>query len=591
MDPAGSGSVPGREKMLILGGSGKTTVGLDIGSHSVKVVELTRAGKAMKLSRYAVVELAPGTVVDGEVVNRDHLVSTIGDAVTKAGIKPKAVNSAVSGRSVIVRRIPMEKMTEAQARQAIHWEAEQHIPFRVDEVSIDFKIINEEAGPGQMEVLLVAAKKEVIHLHRGIIQGAGLRTASVDLEQFALLRAYQFAYNPSEDECVTILNIGADNTNLVIAKNGIPSFNRDLAIGGTRFVEAVQRFLGFDYETAEGVLRGNLPEGVSPDDVKNAVSSVIQELSTSVRRSFISFQASGESTRIDKMFISGGCSLMPDLASILSEQHGLPVERFSPFRNIQIEAGLVSEDEQPSLDALLSVATGLALRGFVPGDMDINILPEEEKQKTKASAAAAEASPMAAVISWLPLGLVVVCVILLGLHYMSMQKKRDGIREEVVSVEAEIARMEEQLSRQQEVTALEQSVNQKREAIASLSLQQKSTVYILEYLCRALYPQQSALAEETGKNIYLTDLTLMGTDLQLTGIARSWGDVIEFQRRLSEVTPDGTQNLFITGDFGQSYDVAPLEEGAGNETRYRFSMSVGINLSSLEPLVGDYAGM
>lgn len=576
--------------MLILGGSGKTTVGLDIGSHSVKVVELTRSGKAMKLSRYAVVELAPGTIVDGEVVNRDHLVSAVGDAVTKAGIKPRGVNSAVSGRSVIVRRIPMEKMTEAQARQAIHWEAEQHIPFRVDEVSIDFKIINEEAGPGQMEVLLVAAKKEVIHLHRGLIQGAGLRTASVDLEQFALLRAYQHAYNPSEDECVTILNIGADNTNLVIAKNGIPSFNRDLAIGGTRFVEAVQRFLGFDYETAEGVLRGNLPEGVSADDVKNAVSSVIQELSTSVRRSFISFQASGESTRIDKMYISGGCSLMPELTSILSEQHGLPVERFSPFRNIQVEPGLVTDEEQPALDALLAVATGLALRGFVPGDMDINILPEEEKQKAK-STGATEASPLAAVISWLPLGLVVVCVILLGLHYMSLQKDRDRIREEIVSVNADIARMEEQLSRQQEVTALEQELTRKRAVISSLSLKQKSTVYILEYLCRALYPQQSALAEEAGKSIYLTDLTLMGTDLQITGIARSWGDIIEFQRRLSEMSPDGSNTLFVTGDFGQSYDVAPVTDGAGRETRYRFSMSVGINMSSLEPLVGDYAGL
>ena len=576
--------------MLILGGSGKTTVGLDIGSHSVKVVELTRSGKAMKLSRYAVVELAPGTIVDGEVVNRDHLVSAVGDAVTKAGIKPRGVNSAVSGRSVIVRRIPMEKMTEAQARQAIHWEAEQHIPFRVDEVSIDFKIINEEAGPGQMEVLLVAAKKEVIHLHRGLIQGAGLRTASVDLEQFALLRAYQHAYNPSEDECVTILNIGADNTNLVIAKNGIPSFNRDLAIGGTRFVEAVQRFLGFDYETAEGVLRGNLPEGVSADDVKNAVSSVIQELSTSVRRSFISFQASGESTRIDKMYISGGCSLMPELTSILSEQHGLPVERFSPFRNIQVEPGLVTDEEQPALDALLAVATGLALRGFVPGDMDINILPEEEKQKAK-STGATEASPLAAVISWLPLGLVVVCVILLGLHYMSLQKDRDRIREEIVSVNADIARMEEQLSRQQEVTALEQELTRKRAVISSLSLKQKSTVYILEYLCRALYPQQSALAEEAGKSIYLTDLTLMGTDLQIAGIARSWGDIIEFQRRLSEMSPDGSNTLFVTGDFGQSYDVAPVTDGAGRETRYRFSMSVGINMSSLEPLVGDYAGL
>jgi type IV pilus assembly protein PilM len=577
--------------MLILGGSGKTTVGLDIGSHSVKVVELDRSGKAMKLSRFAVVELAPGTVVDGEVVNRDHLVSAIGDAFTKAGIKPKSVNSAVSGRSVIVRRIPMEKMTEAQARQAIHWEAEQHIPFRVDEVSIDFKIINEEAAPGQMEVLLVAAKKDVIHLHRGLIQGAGLRTASVDLEQFALLRAYQHAYSPSEEECVTILNIGADNTNLVIAKNGIPSFNRDLAIGGTRFVEAVQRFLGFDYDTAEGVLRGNLPEGVSAEDVKNAVSSVIQELSTSVRRSFISFQASGESTRIDKMYISGGCSLMPELASILSEQHGLPVERFSPFRSVQIEPGLVSEEEQPGLDALLAVATGLALRGFVAGEMDINILPEEEKQKAKTAGAAADASPFAAVVSWLPLGLVVVCIVLLGLHYMNMQKTRDSIRADIVSVDADIARMQEQLSRQLEVNALEQSLNQRRAAIASLSLQQKSTVYILEYLCRALYPQQSVLAEEAGKSIYLTDLSLMGANLQITGIARSWGDIIEFQRRLSEISPDGTRYLFQTEQYGQSYDVAAVTDGSGRETRYRFSMSVGINQTSLEPLVGDFAGM
>ncbi len=577
--------------MLLWGGSGKSTVGLDIGSHSVKVVELVRSGRTMKLSSYAVVELTPGTVVDGEIVNRDHLVSSVRDAVTKAGVKPKTVNSAVSGRSVIVRRIPMEKMTETQARQAIHWEAEQHIPFRVDEVSIDFKIINEESGPGQMEVLLVAAKKEVIHLHRGLIQEAGLKAVSVDLEQFALLRAYQHAYNPSDEECVTILNIGADNTNLVIAKNGIPSFNRDLAIGGTRFVEAVQRFLGFDHETAEGVLRGNTPEGVSSDDLKNAIGSVVQELSTSVRRSFISFQASGESTRIDKMYISGGCSLMPGLASILSEQHGLPVERFSPFRNIQVEPGLVPEEEEAGLDALLAVATGLALRGFVPGDMDINILPEEEKQKGRAAMGPAEASPMASMVSWLPLGLVVVCVALLGLHYASLHKKRDEIRQEISRVDVEISRMQEQLSRQQELADLEQTLNRKRAAIASLSLRQKSTVYVLEYLCRALYPQQSALAEESGKCLYLTDLTLMDTNLQITGVARSWGDIIEFQRRLEEISPDGNNVLFRTGDFGQSYDVVPVSSGTGQETRYRFNMSMEINLSSLEPLVGDYAGL
>src|SRR5512136_2242432 len=124
------------------GSSVKSAVGLDIGSHSVKVVELIRAGKSLKLAHYAIQELAPGTVVDGEIVNREHVNASIRDALRNAGIKPRAVFSAVSGRSVIVRRIPMEKMSEEEARQAIHWEAEQHIPFRIDEVSIDFKIIN-----------------------------------------------------------------------------------------------------------------------------------------------------------------------------------------------------------------------------------------------------------------------------------------------------------------------------------------------------------------------------------------------------------------------------------------------------------------
>ncbi len=353
--------------MLIFGGSGKSSVGLDIGSHSIKVVELARSGKGLKLSKYAVVELTPGTVVDGEVVNRDHLVESIRDALAKAGIKTRTVSSAVSGRSVIVRRIPMEKMTEAQARQAIHWEAEQHIPFRVDEVSIDFKILNEESAPGQMEVLLVAAKKEVIHLHRGLIQGAGIRTSAVDLEQFALLRAYQNSYNPPEDQCVTILNVGSDNTNLVIVKGGVPSFNRDLALGGGRFVEAIQRSLGLDYTTAEAVLRGNLPEGVSEIDVRNAVSSVLEELSTSVRRSFISFQASGESSRIDKMLISGGCSLMAGLSETLSEHHGLPVENFDVLGDMQIDGTLAVDDsERKSIEAVIAVAVGLALKAWSP---------------------------------------------------------------------------------------------------------------------------------------------------------------------------------------------------------------------------------
>ncbi|PIE52563.1 hypothetical protein CSA37_05975 [Candidatus Fermentibacteria bacterium] len=576
--------------MLMFGGSGKSSVGLDIGSHSVKAVELIRAGKGLKLSKYAVVELTPGTVVDGEVVNRDHLVESIRDALAKAGIKTKSVNSAVSGRSVIVRRIPMEKMTEAQARQAIHWEAEQHIPFRVDEVSIDFKILNEESAPGQMEVLLVAAKKEVIHLHRSLVQGAGIRAAAVDLEQFALVRAYQNAYHPSYDECVTILNVGSDNTNLVIVKGGVPCFNRDLAMGGGRFIEAIQRSLGLDYASAEGVLKGRLPEGVSEADVRNAVGNVLEELSTSVRRSFISFQASGESSRIDKMLISGGCSLMAGLSETLSEHHGLPVEHFRILGDIQLEGSIaVDENERESIQAVIPVALGLALKSLEPGSLDIDILPAEEK--VKKSRKPSSASPVMTILSWLPLAMIVIGLAVLFIHYRGLISERERLDQEISNKEAEIATMEEQVSRQRELDLLETQLTERRAAVNSLSLRQKSTVYVLEYLVRALYPEQTEFAEEAGKTIYLTELSVSDASLHLSGIARTWGDIVDFQSRLEEVRPDGQNQLFQLEDFGQNYNVAAVLDAAGGETRYQFTIDVGVNLMSLEPLVGDYAGI
>lgn len=577
--------------MLIFGGSGKSSVGLDIGSHSVKVVELSRSGKGLKLSRYAVVELTPGTVVDGEVVNRDHLVESIKDALAKSGIKTKTVNSAVSGRSVIVRRIPMEKMTEAQARQAIHWEAEQHIPFRVDEVSIDFKILNEESSPGQMEVLLVAAKKEIIHLHRSIVQGAGIKSSSVDLEQFALLRAYENSYHPSEEECVTILNVGSDNTNLVIARGGVPSFNRDIAMGGGRFIEAIQRSLGLDYSSAEGVLKGKLPEGVTEADVSNAVSSVVEELSTSVRRSFISFQASGESSRIDKMLISGGCSLMAGLAETLSEHHGLPVEAFDVLGDIQLEGELLTDETaRHSVEAVIAVAVGLALKSLEPGSLDIDILPPEEKAR-KGRKSSSDASPVMTILSWAPLGFIVIGVIVLFMHYSGLTATREALDGEIVQKNTEIASMQQQVSRQQELDVLEAQLADRRAAVNSLSLRQKSTVYVLEYLVRALYPEQTEFAEESGKSIYLTDLSLTNGSLHISGIARTWGDIVAFQTRLEETMPDGVSPLFTLEDFGQNYNVAPVLDASGGETRYQFSTDIGVNQMSLEPLVGDYAGI
>lgn len=580
--------------MLIFGRSGGGAVGLDIGSHSIKVVQLTGSSKALTLLSYAIQELSPGTIVDGEVVNREHLIDTVHDVVRQAGIKSsnKNIHSAVSGRSVIVRRIPMEKMSEQDARQAIQWEAEQHIPFRIDEVSLDFKIINPEISPGQMEVLLVAAKKEVVDLHRGILQGAGLKPATVELEQFSLQRAYQHAYRPSGDECVTILNIGAEVTNMIVIKNGLPSFNRDLSIGGSRFVEALQRSLGLEYEVALGVLKGNVPDGISSDEVHTAIGRVIEELSTSIRRSFITYQASGENSRIDKMYISGGCSLMPGLATILSEQHGLPVEHFQPFRNITIPEDVISDSELDSVGAILAVSTGLALRGFEPCMVDINILEEPEGKKRKPSGATSATevnSTLLTIICILPFIGLIAAGVISYMDYQDLKEREVTVNNEIEQVQEQISLLGIQLDQQAEAERLSASVDRKRQQILGLSLNQKYSVYIIEYLCRAIYPDEVIPGTQTEKGIYLTSLALGLTEVRISGVAKTWGDIIEFQRDVVEIMPDGRTSLFTLDDYGQTYTLASEASRTGSR-RYNFDMIIGVNSSALASLVGEFAG-
>ncbi|MCK4504303.1 MAG: type IV pilus assembly protein PilM [Candidatus Aegiribacteria sp.] len=579
--------------MFIFGRSGGGTVGLDIGSHSIKVVQLTGSSKSVTLSSYAIQELSPGTIVDGEVVNREHLIDTVHDVVRQAGIKTssKNIHSAVSGRSVIVRRIPMEKMSEQEARQAIQWEAEQHIPFRIDEVSLDFKIINPEISPGQMEVLLVAAKKEVVDLHRGILQGAGLRPSTIELEQFSLQRVYQHAYRPTGDECVTILNIGAEVTNMVVVREGLPSFNRDLSIGGSRFVEALQRSLGLEYDVALGVLKGNVPDGVSSEEVHTAIGRVIEELSTSIRRSFITYQASGENTRIDKMYISGGCSLMPGLATILSEQHGLPVEHFQPFRNITVPETVISDDNLDSMGAVLAVCTGLALRGYETSMVDINILeqPEGKRKAAAGTPSAAEPSSILTILCIIPyLGLIAGGVIAY-MDYQDLKTQETELNQEIVQVTEQISQLGLRLDQQIEADRLRSLVDRKHQQILDLSLNQKYTVYIVEYLCRAVYPEMVTPGAESEKGIYITSLIIDPREIGISGVAKTWGDIIEFQRNIVEIMPDGHTSLFSLEDYGQTYTLASEANRTGSR-RYNFEMTIGVNPLALSSLVGEFAG-
>jgi Tfp pilus assembly protein PilN len=207
-----------------------------------------------------------------------------------------------------------------------------------------------------------------------------------------------------------------------------------------------------------------------------------------------------------------------------------------------------------------------------------------------------------AILGALPIILIIAGIILMGLHYMNLKKQEKSLREQITQIDTDIAEMQSQVSQQQQAADLASQLAAKQAAVQSLALNQRYAVYVMEYLCRALYPEQTALAEEADKGIYLTAMALSDSTMHITGIARTWGDIVSFQRRLAELKPDGQNTLFQLADFGQTYSLTlitptgatPAGAGAGTtgaETRYQFDLEVSVNRASLAPLVGDYSGI
>ncbi len=225
-------------------------------------------------------------------------------------------------------------------------------------------------------------------------------------------------------------------------------------------------------------------------------------------------------------------------------------------------------------------------------------MEEAETRRKKAGAAgtpaAASASPAAAILSYLPILLIVGGIVAMGIHYAGLKKRQSELQGQITAIDSEIAQMETQVSQQAEANALLADLEARRAAIQSLALDQRYAVYVMEYLCRALYPQQTTLAEEADKGIYLTAMVVSGESLHLTGIARTWGDVVAFQRRLVEQMPDGQTALFQLAEYGQTYTLTPATDptgATGGEMRYQFDLEVSVNRGSLLPLVGNYSGI
>jgi type IV pilus assembly protein PilM len=346
--------------MFSFGRGSTRTVGLDIGSSSVKVVELDHSGESPRLVKFGRCGLLPEAIVDGEIMDRDVVVDTIAELMEVNEITSKDVVTAVSGRAVIVKKIQMDKMTDDEARDAINWEAEQHIPFDIDDVALDFQVLNRDASPERMDVLLCAAKREMLEARASLIRAAGLSPQIIDIDSFAVQNAYEHAYDHEEGTVTLLLNVGCFVSNVNIVKDGIPYFTRDLSFAGNAILEAVQKDLGVDYDEARTILESPGEERL--DDLQSIVGFVGEELAVGIEKSLSYLRASGEADHIDRIVLSGGSAFAPGLREAIEKRQGSPVEIANPFRNVEWDEALFGEQDPTALGPHYMVASGLALR-------------------------------------------------------------------------------------------------------------------------------------------------------------------------------------------------------------------------------------
>jgi type IV pilus assembly protein PilM len=280
-------------------------------------------------------------------------------------IRTKEVAASLSGNAVIVKKITLPVMTPAELSESIYWEAEQYIPFDIQDVNLDYQLLEsgQAAGSkGTMDVLLVAAKKEKIADYTGVISQAGRLPMVVDVDAFALQNAFEINYGIEAGQVVVLLNAGASAININILAGEQSVFTRDISIGGNAYTEALQKELNLPFEAADQLKRGLDVEGATYDDAKPVLRAVTENVMLEIQKTFDFFKATAASERIDRIMVSGGASRAEGFTDLLGERFEAAVEAFDPFRKIAFDAKKFGVEDPADVAPTAAVAVGLALR-------------------------------------------------------------------------------------------------------------------------------------------------------------------------------------------------------------------------------------
>jgi type IV pilus assembly protein PilM len=340
----------------------KEVIGIDIGSSSVKLVQLKDVKGSYQLLNAGIVPLPPEAIVDNAIMDNASIVSAITGLVTSLGVKTKDVACSISGNSVIIRKITLPVMPVEELEDQITWEAEQYIPFDINDVNMDFQILSPDSiDPSKMIVLLVASKREIINDYVTVFNEAGMVLSVVDVDSFAVQNAFEINYDAGIEDVIALINIGASVMNINIVKDGTSLFTRDVQMGGNLYTEEIQKQLSVSSSEAESMKI--LAAETNNNELLEVLTKVNETIIQEIRRSLDFYNSTASDDRITKVFVSGGSSKGYKFIDSVSEKVDLPVEMINPFAKLKFNEKDFDPEYLQEIGPLMTVTVGLAIRG------------------------------------------------------------------------------------------------------------------------------------------------------------------------------------------------------------------------------------
>ena len=344
-------------------------VGVDIGTASIKVCQVKETRKGLGLVRLGYAPLGPQVIVDGQVMDSGAVIETLQKVFHDAKIRQKECALSVSGQSVIIRKITVPMMTEAELEEQIQWEAEQHIPFDIKDVHVDYQVLRRRAEASQMDLLLVAAKRDQIEEYAQLARNAKLKPMVCDIDAFTVQNLFEYSRTLPQDRTIALINVGASLSSLNIIANGVSAFTREIANGGNGITEEIQKQLNVPHDQAEAYKCGGSASaddpsraGMVPQQVVQVIEAVSDTIAAEIQRSLDFFMATSGEGEIARIYVTGGSANLAALARAIERRARVSVETWSPVEKLTIEAKEVDPMLLQARAAQLSVALGLSLR-------------------------------------------------------------------------------------------------------------------------------------------------------------------------------------------------------------------------------------